>query len=100
MNLNKRKKSLEQIAKEINLVIRGKINYYYPYCKDEMRNFWKLFNARQLKWVKWERRMNKHTIMRYLKTKYKVHPNFLDEGYWYSHENIYFKCDLLTLRAL
>jgi hypothetical protein len=31
MNLHKRRKPLEQITKEINLIIRGVINYYHHF---------------------------------------------------------------------
>jgi hypothetical protein len=51
MNLHKRRKPLEQIAKEINPIIRGIINYYHHFWKDDMRIVWNQLNARLLKWV-------------------------------------------------
>ena len=54
MNLHKRRKSLEELAKEINPVLRGIINYYHHFWKDDMRIVWNQLNARLLKWVKWE----------------------------------------------
>ncbi|RTZ03603.1 hypothetical protein EKL98_11465 [Flavobacterium bomense] len=40
MNLHKRRKPLEQIAKENNPVLRGIINYYHHFWKDDMRMVW------------------------------------------------------------
>ena len=75
MNLHKRRKSLEEIAKEINPVLRGIINYYHHFWKDDMRIVWNQLNARLLKWVKWEKDLYKMASVRYLKTKYKERPN-------------------------
>ena len=75
MNLHKRRKSLEEIAKEINPILRGIINYYHHFWKDDMRIVWNQLNARLLKWVKWEKDLYKMASVRYLKTKYKERPN-------------------------
>jgi len=42
---------LEELAKEINPVLRGIINYYHKFWKDDMRMVWYQLNARLLKWV-------------------------------------------------
>ena len=75
MNLHKRRKSLEEIAKEINPILRGIINYYHHFWKDDMRIVWNQLNARLLKWVKWEKDLYKMASVKYLKTKYKERPN-------------------------
>jgi len=75
MNLHKRRKSLEEIAKEINPILRGIINYYHKFWKDDMRREWNQLNARLLKWVKWEKDLYKMAAVRYLQTKYKEKPN-------------------------
>ena len=75
MNLHKRRKTLEEIAKEINPVLRGIINYYHKFWEDDMRNVWNQLNARLLKWVKWEKDLYKMASVKYLKTKYKERPN-------------------------
>jgi RNA-directed DNA polymerase len=75
MNLRKRRKTLEEIAKEINPVLRGIINYYHKFWEDDMRNVWNQLNARLLKWVKWEKDLYKMASVKYLKTKYKERPN-------------------------
>lgn len=75
MNLHKRRISLEEIAKEINPVLRGIINYYHHFWDDDMRNVWNQLNTRLLKWVKWEKDLYKLACVRYLKTKCKETPN-------------------------
>lgn len=74
LNLHKRRKSIETLAKEINPIIRGIINYYHKFWKDDMRIVWNQLNARLLKWVKWEKDLYKMESVRYLKTKYKERP--------------------------
>jgi len=48
----KRRKPLELIAKELNPMIRGMINYYHKFENGSMRYVWNQLNARLLKWVK------------------------------------------------
>lgn len=80
LNIHKRRKTIEEIAKEINPVIRGIINYYHKFRKSDIRNVWRQLNERLLKWVKWEKGLYKKASVRYLKTKYKEKPDlFL---YW------------------
>lgn len=74
MHLHKRRKSIEQIAAEINPILRGIINYYHEFWKGDMRFVWKQLNARLLKWVKWEKGMYKLAAVKYLQTKYKENP--------------------------
>jgi RNA-directed DNA polymerase len=75
MNLHKRRKSIEQIAKEINPILRGIINYYHEFWRGDMRFVWIQLNKRLLKWVKWEKDLYKLAGVKYLQTKYKVNPN-------------------------
>ena len=75
INLHKRRTTLESLAKEINPIITGIINYYHKFWKDDMRTVWNQLNARLLKWVKWEKDLYKMASVRYLKTKYKERPN-------------------------
>lgn len=74
LNLHKRRKPLEAIAKEINPIIRGIINYYHYFWEDDMRIVWNQLNARLLKWVKWQKDLYKMASVKYLKTKYKEKP--------------------------
>jgi group II intron reverse transcriptase/maturase len=75
MRIHKKRKSLEEVAKDLNPVIRGIINYYHKFRKSDMRNVWWQLNNRLLKWVKWEKGLYKQACIRYLKTKYKERPN-------------------------
>lgn len=75
MCLHKRRKSIEEIAKEINPILRGIINYYHVFWKGDMRFVWKQLNTRLLKWVKWEKDLYKLTAVKFLQTKYKENPN-------------------------
>jgi RNA-directed DNA polymerase len=49
MNIHKRRKSLEEVAKEINPVLIGIINYYHKFWEGDMRIVWSQLNARLLK---------------------------------------------------
>jgi group II intron reverse transcriptase/maturase len=75
LKIHKKRKTIEQVAKEINPIIRGIINYYHKFRKSDMANVWRQLNARLLKWVKWEKDLYKMASIRYLKTKYKERPN-------------------------
>lgn len=75
LNIHKRRKPLEEIAKAINPMIRGIINYYHYFWDEDMRMVWNNLNARLLKWVKWEKGLYKMASVKYLKTKYKENPN-------------------------
>jgi group II intron reverse transcriptase/maturase len=75
LNIHKRRKPLEVLAKEINPVIRGIMNYYHHFWKYDMRIVWKQLNTRLLKWVKWEKDLYRMASVKYLKTKYKENPN-------------------------
>jgi group II intron reverse transcriptase/maturase len=75
MQIHKKRKTLEEVAKDLNPVIRGIINYYHKFRKSDMREVWRQLNARLLKWVKWEKGLYKKASIRYLKTKYQERPN-------------------------
>lgn len=75
LNIHKRRKTIEEIAKEINPVLRGIINYYHKFRKSDIRNVWRQLNERLLKWVKWEKGLYKKASVRYLKTKHKEKPD-------------------------
>ena len=48
MNIYKRRGKLEQIAQAINPVIRGIINYYHKFQRNDIRRVWHQLNARLL----------------------------------------------------
>jgi len=63
------------LAKELNPMIRGIINYYHKFENGSMRYVWNQLNARLLKWVKWEKGLYKYAAIRWLKSKYKASPD-------------------------
>ena len=74
MNIHKWRKSLKHIAQAINPVIRGIINYYHKWQRNDMWQVWNQLNARLLKWVKWEKDLGKKRALCYLRAKYKENP--------------------------
>ena len=74
MAIHKRRRPLEEIARTVNPVARGIINYYHKFQRNELRRVWHQLNARLLKWVKWEKGLYKKAAHKYLQTKYKEHP--------------------------
>jgi RNA-directed DNA polymerase len=75
LKIHKKRKTIEQVAKEINPIISGIINYYHKFRKSDMVNVWRQLNERLLKWVKWEKDLYKKASVRYLKTKHKEKPD-------------------------
>lgn len=43
--------TIEGIAKEINIIVKGWINYYGKFYKSEMRNIFQVLNRRLMKWA-------------------------------------------------
>jgi group II intron reverse transcriptase/maturase len=75
MNIHKWRTGLEHIAQKINRVIRGIINYYHKFQRNDIREVWIQLNARLLKWVKWEKGLGKKHAKNYLRVRYKENPN-------------------------
>ena len=65
---------MEYIARKINPVINGIINYFHKFQRNDMRQVWNLLNDRLLKWVKWEKDLGKKSALCYLRTRYKENP--------------------------
>lgn len=75
MHIHKKRKPIEIIAKELNPIIRGVINYYCRFSIGATRIIWNQLNARLIKWVKWEKGLYKMASVKWLKRKYKEQPN-------------------------
>jgi len=75
LQIHKKRKPLEEVAKDLNPIIRGLVNYYHKFRKSDMREVWRQLNLRLLKWVKWEKDLYKKASIRYLKAKYRECPN-------------------------
>ena len=68
--LHKRKQSLQAIAKELNPILRGWINYYSAFGKQAMNRLYVRINLRLVKWCKWNYRKHKIEAVRWLKQKW------------------------------
>lgn len=74
MQIHKRRKPLEEIAKELRPVIQGVLNYYCKFSSGHTRQIWKQLNDRLRKWVKWEKGLYKEASARWLQKKYGEFP--------------------------
>ncbi|WP_071145515.1 group II intron maturase-specific domain-containing protein [Bacteroides ihuae] len=75
MNLHKWRTTLEHIAREINPILNGIINYYHKFRKSDMTLVWLQLNGKLLKWIKWEKGLANKAAGKYLHTKYKQNTN-------------------------
>ena len=75
LNLHKWHTTLEHIAREINPILNGIINYYHKFRKSDMKLVWIQLNGKLLKWIKWEKGLGSTAAGKYLHTKYKENPN-------------------------
>ena len=78
LEIHKWRKPIQVIAKEINPIIRGIINYYHKFEHGTMRYVWNQLNHRLLKWVKWEKGLYKYAAVRWLQQQYKEHPRLFE----------------------
>ncbi|WPR76197.1 group II intron maturase-specific domain-containing protein [Algoriphagus sp. NG3] len=69
---------LHEIAKRLNPIIRGLLNYYHKLWGESMREVWNQLNHRLLKWVKWEKGLYEMAAVRWLKRQYKASPRLFE----------------------
>jgi len=74
MEIHKKRKPLTELARELNPIIQGIINYYCKFSVNHTRFVWNQLNARLLKWVKWEKRLYVMESVRWLQHKYRETP--------------------------
>jgi RNA-directed DNA polymerase len=74
MEIHKRRKPIEALARELNPVIEGIIQYYHKFRFIKMREVWNQLNHRLLKWVKWEKGLYKYSSLRWLRNQYANNP--------------------------
>lgn len=74
MGIHKRRKPIEELAKELNPVIEGIIQYFHKFWEAGMRDVWNQLNHRLLKWVKWEKGLYKYASLRWLRMRYRENP--------------------------
>ena len=75
MRIHKWRKSIIFIAVELRPMLRGVFNYYSKFGSWLTNKFWRGINARLIKWVEWEKRLNKLKAIKWLKTKWKEKPD-------------------------
>jgi len=74
-SIHKKRKSIEELAKELNPIIQGVINYYCKFWSYHTHHLWYQLNQRLKKWVKWEKGLYKLASVKWLKQKYAERPN-------------------------
>jgi group II intron reverse transcriptase/maturase len=74
MNLHKKRRPLAELAKELNPIIRGIINYYCKFSTGHTRFIWYQLNTRLLKWVKWEKGLYVMETLKWLRKKHRERP--------------------------
>ncbi|MBI3221375.1 MAG: group II intron reverse transcriptase/maturase [Bacteroidetes bacterium] len=74
-SIHKKRKSIEELAKELNPIIQGVINYYCKFWSYHTHHLWYQLNQRLKKWVRWEKGLYKLAGVRWLKQKYAERPN-------------------------
>jgi group II intron reverse transcriptase/maturase len=75
MEIHKRRVPIEELAKQLNPVITGLVNYFHKFWHAGMRDVWNGLNHRLLKWVKWEKGLYKYAAVRWLQRQYIERPN-------------------------
>lgn len=80
MEIHKKRKPIEALARELNPIIEGIIQYYHKFWEGGMRDVWNQLNHHLLKWVKWEKGLYKYASLRWLQRQYKVNPQLF--GHW------------------
>jgi RNA-directed DNA polymerase len=73
--LHKRRVSVEVLAKELNPVIRGVMNYYCKFWSGHTYTLWNQLNKRLKKWVKWEKGLYIFASIRWLQLKHRYRPD-------------------------
>lgn len=72
--IHKRRISLEELAQELNPVIRGVMNYYCKFWTYHTHELWNQVNKRLKKWVQWEKGLYTFASIRWLQQKYHHRP--------------------------
>lgn len=75
LRIHRWRKSIDELARELNPVIRGVMNYYCKFWTYHTHELWHKLNNRLVKWVEWEKGLYKKAAMQWLKQKYESMPN-------------------------
>jgi RNA-directed DNA polymerase len=74
MEIHKRRKPITELARELNPIIEGLIQYFHKFWNGGMRDVWNQLNHRLLKWVKWEKGLYKYDSLHWLRGQYIANP--------------------------
>lgn len=75
LRIHRWRKSIEELSRALNPVIRGVMNYYCEFWSYHTHHLWRQLNQRLLKWVKWEKGLFKRAAVKWLQQKYRERPN-------------------------
>ncbi len=75
LELHKRRMSIEELAKVLNPITRGVINYYCKVWSGHTDRIWYQLNIRLKKWLKWHKGLFTRSALKWLRTKFKENPN-------------------------
>lgn len=75
MELHRWRKPVEELARALNPITRGVINYYCKLWSSHTRRLWMQLNLRLTKWVMWEKGLARRAAQGWLIRKYKETPN-------------------------
>ncbi len=73
-HIHKRRVSVEELARELNPIIRGVMNYYCKFWSYHSQELWRQVNKRLQKWVKWEKGLYVDASIKWLKRMYANRP--------------------------
>ena len=72
--IHKRRKPIEELARELNPLIEGTIKYFHKFWEAGMKDVWNQLNQQLLKCLKWEKGMNKYASVPWLLKRYRDNP--------------------------
>jgi RNA-directed DNA polymerase len=74
LHIHKKRCKIEDLAKLLNPILQGVINYYCKFLPQQTHHLWYMVNQRLLKWVSWQKGLSKKQAVTWLKTKWKEQP--------------------------
>jgi RNA-directed DNA polymerase len=89
LEIHKRRKPKEELARELNPVIEGIIQYFHKFWNAGMRPVWNQLNHRLLKWVKWEKGLFKYASLHGLRRHYRNNPQLFAHWRLVQHDYIW-----------
>jgi len=75
MKIHKKRMSVEGLAYVLKPVLLGIKNHYCKFWSGHTNVLWYQLNSRLIKWVKWQKKLNIRSAIRWLKCKYISQPD-------------------------